>query len=272
MDRSTLVSDSQASYKGPRDNSQQRTHVTWHCRQTSHESKVEAMGRSHLEEFTSSLNLPDSSKRILNNSWRPSTRVKYNACLSNWHDYCLQACITPSHPTIEHVITYFTQHFDAGKSYRTIRGYISAINSIASVDGYPDICQHPLMHRFTRGLYNTRPPLPCCSKIWDVTLVFTYIQQLGDNESMPMLDLSMKVATLMMLRTGRRRNSIDSFDFNNMHLSSDTCIFYPTCLLKHHRPGQPLKAITYRAYHQDKQLCPVQAIADYHVRHSESTL
>lgn len=227
------------------------------------------MGCAPLDAYATSLSLPETSRRIISCSWKESTSGKYNSCLKKWFDYCGKLGVSPATPAVEHIIAFLTEQFEEGKSYQTILGYRSAINTIATVEHYSDICQHPLMHRFIRGVFNIRPPLPKYTKIWDVSIVLSYIRQLGDNEVMPMLKLSMKVATLLMLLSGKRCNSIDAFDIEYMQLRTDFCIFYPTRLLKHDRPGRPLKAITYRAFHQDKLLCPVQAIADYYVRRSE---
>jgi len=227
------------------------------------------VGSSYLEALASNEGLSDQSRHIINCSWRPATKDKYEASITKWAQYCSMQGICHTTPQIEHIISFLTELFVSGKSYRTILGYRSAINAVAKVAYYPDICQHPLMQRFVRGVYNIRPPIPRFSRIWDVNTVFTYIKQMGDNDTMPMVQLSMKVATLLMLLTGKRCNSIDSFDVNYMDLTGDYCIFYPTYLLKHHRPGQTMKAIKYRAFHDDTVVCPVQAIADYYVRRSE---
>ena len=99
--------------------------------------------------------------------------------------------------------------------------------------------------------------------------VFRFIESMDDNEGMPFLHLARKLATILMLLTGKRTNSIDSFDVNQMDLTANSGTFIPRHLLKHNRPSMPIKPITYTSFPENTRICPVDTIAHYYVRRSE---
>ena len=93
---------------------------------------------------------------------------------------------------------------------------------------------------------------------------------MGDNHEMTFLELNKKVATLLMLLTGKRVNSIHHYDVEFMKLSKMSCTFYQTVLLKHDRPGRFRSgSIVYKMYPHNALLCPVTAIADLYVRRAQ---
>ena len=60
-----------------------------------------------------------------------------------------------------------------------------------------------------------------------------------DNSQLNLLELSKKVTTLLVLLHGLRISKIVTFDITLITMSNDTCIFYPSELLKHHQHGRP---------------------------------
>ena len=243
--------------------------TTWDGQKTSYGQKADSVGNTNLQKYVHKLNISEASKSLIMSSWREGTQDKYNTNLRKWEEFCSNRVQDMLHPNVEEVIDFLTEQLNTGLSYRTILGIRSAINSICTMDSYSDITKHPLLRRHMRGIFNINPPQPRYAKIWDISLVFNFIVSLGDNATMPFINLSRKVATLLILLSGKRKNSIDSFDVDRMDLTPTSCTFIPGNLLKHSRPNFPIQPITYRHFPHKTSLCPVQAIADYYVRRLE---
>ena len=62
----------------------------------------------------------------------------------------------------------------------------------------------PLVVQLLKGAYNLRPPLPRYSSTWDVSLVVSFIDGLGVNESLSLKDLSQKLGFLLALTAMER--------------------------------------------------------------------
>jgi len=76
------------------------------------------------------------------------------------------------------------------QGYSSINAYRSAISSVhENVDGHT-IGQHPLICRLVKGVFQTRPLLPCYSQTWDVQKVLQFLDTLEDNQTLLLKHLS----------------------------------------------------------------------------------
>lgn len=74
-----------------------------------------------------------------------------------------------------------SDRFEDGRQYRTINTVRSAISMThEEVDGV-HVGQHPLVSRFLKGVFNSRPLCPKYTFTWDVDTVLFYLNNLPDN-------------------------------------------------------------------------------------------
>ena len=107
---------------------------------------------------------------------RTSTQNQYKSCWSKWVGWCDKRQINPIQPSIAKVVDFLSERFQAGLQYSTLNSYRSAISSaIPQVEGCP-VGQHPLVCKFMKGVFNSRPPQPKYSGTWDVGLVTKYLE------------------------------------------------------------------------------------------------
>ena len=166
-------------------------------------------------------------------------------------------------PNAIEVINFFTAETERGVGYRALCNARSALNSVCSIPGYPDISHHPLIKRFIKGWFNLKPPRSNITYTWDVNIVLQYLNNLGENANLSFPILCKKVVTLMMLLSGTRVNSLHTFNIKLMNLTSRDCTFIPDGVIKHTRPNYKQSGIIYHSYPHNPRLCPVQTIADY---------
>lgn len=87
--------------------------------------------------------------------------------------------------------------FNKGYLYCSLNAYRSTISSVhEEVDGY-EVGQHPLVTRLIKGAFHERPPQPRYTQTWDVAKVTTYIEALGNNDSLQINVLTTKTVVLM---------------------------------------------------------------------------
>lgn len=123
--------------------------------------------------------------------------------------------------------------------------------------------QHPLVCRFMKGTFESRPSLPRYQDTWDVTVVLNYLMKLGAPSPLSMKNLTLKVVMLMALLSGQRRQILHSLRIDLMSLSTDKCVFTITSLLKTSRPGKHLSFIEFQAYAPDIRLYVVRHLEHY---------
>ena len=140
--------------------------------------------------------------------------------------------------------------------------------SLVTLKGYTTLSDHPPIKPFIKGVFHLRPPKPKYSSIWDADILLKYWQKIEDNSQLNLLELSKKVTTLLVLLHGLRISTIATFYVTLITLSNDTCIFYPSELLKHDRQGRPRDKFIYKKFKNSK-LCPIAATKEYLKRRAE---
>ena len=95
------------------------------------------------------------------NSTNPTTK---NGC-------CHREQISTVCPSLAQIIEFLLTLFNNGLSYSSINTARSALSSILpSIDGIP-VGQHPLVIRFLKGVFESRPAMPRYTAVWDVNQV-----------------------------------------------------------------------------------------------------
>ena len=134
--------------------------------------------------------------------------------------FCVRREVNPFLPPITLLLDYLLQEFkkEVGRSYSSMNTIRSAISSIALIDGMP-AGTHPLVRRFMRAVFQSRPSFPRYQTTWDPDLVLNYIKSLGPNEDLSVILLTKKLTMLMLLVSGQRGQVLHLLDVRNMIIS-----------------------------------------------------
>ena len=85
---------------------------------------------------------------------------------------------------VTHVLDFLSAMFDKGNSYSAINSAKCAIATIIHIPPYGSLNKHPLMKKYMTGIFNLRPPKPKLSFVWDVDILFRYLEKQGSNTSL----------------------------------------------------------------------------------------
>ena len=118
------------------------------------------------------------------------------------------------------------------------------------------------MSQYGKDVFNLRPPRPKLQFVWDVKIVFSYLEEKGLNNILPAKILSQKLLIVLLLLDGQRMNTVFNFKVDNMFINMECAIFSPNKVLKHSKPGRKLDQFTYRSFPQ-KELCVVHNLQEY---------
>ena len=109
--------------------------------------------------------------------------------MTKWLEFLNQRSIQLEQgDTVPVVLDFLSELYDKGLSYSTINSARSFLSSILPRTNNVSIGADPVISRFMRGVFNTRPNLPRYTRSWDVKKVLSYIQQMGDNSSLSLAD------------------------------------------------------------------------------------
>lgn len=157
-----------------------------------------------LSQSYSAMGISVQTKSLLLTAWRKQTSSSYESAWRQWCSWCDKQQLNPLHATIQLVVNFLAYHFQAGKEYRTINVYRSALSTtLPKLDGF-SIGQHPLVCETMKGIFQKKPPLPRYCSSWDISIALEYIKSLVDNEVLTIKQLSAKLALLFALTSTER--------------------------------------------------------------------
>lgn len=232
----TELSSSPARDSGHTDQSKRRAPSNGHGR-PSPPSRL-----AHIRESYRSRGLSEGVIKMLSKSWRSSTESAYASAWRQWSSWCAERNLHPISAPVSEILDFLLEQFDAGKQYRTINTVRSAISMTHSeVDGV-QVGQHPLVTRFLKGVFNSRPAAPRYSSTWDVNIVLSYLGSLPDNTSLPLTLLTYKLAMLKALSNADRCSDLAALDLGFRSFQANGVKFIIPGLTKTRKTGPPKEA------------------------------
>ena len=186
-----------------------------------------------------------------------------------WDSWCRERKLNSVHASVESILEFLTSEFNLGRAYRTLNVYRSAISSTHPKIDSVRVGEHPLVVQLLKGAYNLRPPLPRYSSTWDVSLVVSFIDGLGVNESLSLKDLSQKLGFLLALTAMERVSEVVSHDLRYRRFIPEGVTFALPDLTKKSRAGQGLKTSFHASFEENPNLCVVKCLKVYEHRTSE---
>jgi len=207
--------------------------------------------------------LSETASDVILQAWKSGTQKQYKSYLQRWELYCGEREINPVSSSVIDGLNFLSELYQKQLSYSAINTARSALSNVIFPPEGCTFGNHPLVTKFLRGVYTTRPSLPRYQEIWDVSIVLKYLKTLHPPENLSIMNLTLKTTMLIALLSGQRCQTIHALDISAMTLSDGNCIFYIQKLLKTSRPGKHLGRLELRAFDEDKPLCVVTLLKEY---------
>lgn len=117
---------------------------------------------AHIRESYRSRGLSEGVIKMLSRSWRSTTESAYASAWRQWSSWCAERSLHPISAPVSDILDFLLVQFDAGKQYHTINTVRSAISMTHIEVDEVQVGHHPLVTRFLKGVFNSRPPGLCC--------------------------------------------------------------------------------------------------------------
>ena len=153
--------------------------------------------------------LTNQAKSLLNQDIRLATTKIYASRFRIFSKYCHEVGSSPTDCPVE-VITNFLAKLSVSDklSYRTICGYRAAISRYHRGFGRVSLGQEQLIKRVTKACFNSAPPLPKYSDMWDADVLMQYLESMHPNSELSTYDLGVKAVSLLTVLSISRQSSV----------------------------------------------------------------
>ena len=160
-------------------------------------------------------------------------------------------------------LEFLLQLFKKGLGYSALNTARSALSCIIAPVNMASFGAQPLVIRFLKGVYDTRPSVPRYVETWDVKVVLKFLSNLHPPSKLSLRELTLKLVMLVSLVSGQRGQSIQLLDINCMSQTETTYTFVITQNVKQSRPGTKQPVIKLEPYSTDERLCVVTLLREY---------
>ena len=145
------------------------------------------------------------ARDIIIKGWRSSTKEQHVSYLRKLGVFSANKGYDPIRALVKGVLDFLAQLFEDSYGYSTVNTTRSALSSIILVDsGQQPVGKHPLVHKFTKGIFNQTPALPRYTHTWDVDTVLRFLLTLSPVRRLSVKNLSLKLVMLIALVSGQR--------------------------------------------------------------------
>lgn len=232
---------------------------------TSSKKPNETDGMSVVRQSYETRGVSKSAVGLLMASWRGGTKKQYSGYIKKWTAFCLQRKVNHLQPPVGAVLDFLSELYDKGLTYSAINCARSALSSYVSLDDGSVVGQNPLVCRLLKGVFQSRPPKPKYTEVWDVQVVLTYLATLHPVESLTLKQLTLKLVMLLLLVSGQRGQTIHLLDINHMFVGDDKYTFVIPNHLKQSKPGVSNPQVVLESFERPS-ICVVTTLKEYLVR------
>ena len=208
--------------------------------------------------------VPLRAQQIILQSWRQGTSKQYKVYLNKWAHFAQGNARSALSPVVADVLEFMSHLYDSGLGYSGLNTCRAALSSaVVLQDSHWTVGNHPMLIRFLKGVFQTRPALPRYHATRDVGIVLQYLKGLAPATDITLKALSMKVVMLCLLITGHRGQTIHLLDLCDMRKGKSSYTFTVTKPVKQCRPGKAPPEIRLVAYPAGRRLCIVTYLSEY---------
>ena len=183
-----------------------------------------------------------------------TTRLNIGS-LGQMDPICCKWKVPPLQASVQDIIIFLSDMFDQGLSYSTINSARAAVISPLPPAQMPAVvASSVLLSKFMKEVFNARPSIPKVGATWDVNVFLKYLSTLSPPMGLTLYALGAKLATLLVLLSGQRGQSVHLLKIDDVECEDTQLILRFTSLLKHSKPGNHLSEIVLPAY-PEARLC-----------------
>lgn len=163
---------------------------------------------------------PEESVDIALASLAASTLAQYAKPIKLWWSFCNDRGIDWFQPSIPLVLSFLSVQFQDVRTYGTLNSYRSALSLITN----SNLGSDEKIRRFFKGVSVLKPSKPKYALTWDPTPVIEYLASLWPQEDLNLELLTRKLATLLILVSVQRVQTLSLIKRVNVQFLRDSVI------------------------------------------------
>ena len=150
-----------------------------------------------------------------------------------------------------------------GLSYSSVNVMRSALSVVIRPVNGLTFGEQPDTIQYMKGVFQITPKVPRYSEVWDLNDVLEFLLALSPASKLSLQLLTLKTATLLLIVTGQRVQTLKLLCLKTCVKSHSSFTFYVTDNVKQSRVGDPALVVKVKSYVPDRRLCIVHYLTEY---------
>lgn len=176
-----------------------------------------------------------------------------------WWHFCNERGFDWFQPDIPQVLIFLSIQLQRVNAYGTLNSYRSALSLITNIN----IGSDERVKRFFKGVSVLKPSKPKYALTWDPAPVITYLASLWPNENLDFEPLTRKLATLIILASVQRVQTLSLIKRSNIQFLEDTVVIKVPERVKTSGPNRPQPVMIFRHFDEQPALSIVSLLRLY---------
>ena len=177
---------------------------------------------SRVEEFHKEPTTQSSTRggqQPKNNTW--------STLRSGSHLPIIWRAVDPLHPPVKDLLEFLQELYDRGLGYSCPNTASSALSSLIVLDENVTVENHPLVQRFLKGVFQTRPAFPRYTSTLYTSIILTlYLKTLHPPKEISLRNLTHKLVMLCALVTGQLSQTLHFKNLGQVRRHPDTSYIF----------------------------------------------
>lgn len=197
---------------------------------TSSKSQPDDPRNMEVWGWSTSLNNWETEQiKLLQSSWRPSTRKTYQVAWNRWLSWAKDCDEDPLNPTGSILAKFLADlHIKYKLSYSTILVHKSVVATLCNSETADSLSAHVLVKHILKSI-SLQKPITQKPPVWDIDKLVSFLltTHIDDNN---LFYTSRHTAALLLLCSGRRIHDLTllAVDPDHYKLNSDSIVLWPT--------------------------------------------
>ena len=150
-------------------------------------------------------------------------------------------------------LKFLTDLFKTGYSFNQISTARSVLSALIDTLSWGNT---PIVKRFMKGLFESRPIFPKYNCIWDVGIVFNFVRNLPSTQKLSLKVLTKKMAFLLTLVSdGQQRQTIHALNLKDIIVPDKKVIILVMEKMKQTTVGQHMTPLKFKYFLVEPKLC-----------------
>ena len=194
-------------------------------------------------------------------SWRKDTFLAYFLCMSKWFKSASCNKVLSVDLSVQLALAFLTSLVRQEKSFKQIFMIRSALPSVINQHQNVNFGNIPIVKRYMKGIFESKPTLPKFQFTWNVSLLFNSFRNMLEIQSLDIQKSTQKLV-MLMISGGQRAQTIHFIRVADVKILDNEVVIAIMFPIKQVKPTKYMAPLCFQTYNKEPKHCVVSHLTE----------